>query len=80
MYKRQIDFESINHVPVVSVNFPVGHAGTYKQPEGGVLGKVALMWLDWQLKGKKEASRFFLDAGWRKKNFPECDFKSKGLK
>jgi len=75
-----IDFESINHVPVVSVNFPVGHAGTYKQPEGGVLGKVALMWLDWQLKGKKEASRFFLDAGWRKKNFPECDFKSKGLK
>ena len=75
-----IDFESINHVPVVSVNFPVGNAGTYKQPEGGVLGKVALMWLDWQLKGKKEASRFFLDAGWRKKNFPECDFKSKGLK
>lgn len=48
--------------------------------EGGILGKVALMWLDWQLKGKKEASRFFLDADWRKKNFPKCDFKSKGMK
>lgn len=74
-----IDFESINHVPVASANFPVGHAGTYKQPQGGVLGKVVLMWLDWQLKGKKEASRFFLNSGWRKKNYPECEFKAKGF-
>ncbi len=76
----EIDFARINHVPVASVNFPVGHAGTYGQPEGGVAGKVALMWLDWQLKGNKDAARFFLDRKYREKNYPDCDFKAKSLK
>lgn len=75
-----MDFERIDQVPVALVNFPVGHGGTYKQPRGGVLGQVALMWLDWHLKGKSEASKFFMNAAWRKKNYVECVFQSKGLR
>lgn len=74
-----IDFGRINHVPVASANFPVGHGGTYGEDHGGVFGDVIVMWLDWQLKDKKEASRFFTDESWRKANYPKCDFKSKGL-
>lgn len=75
----EIDFGRINQVPVASANFPVGHGGTYGDDHGGVFGDVIVMWLDWQLKGKKEASRFFTDESWRKINYPQCDFKSKGL-
>lgn len=75
----EIDFGRINHVPVVSANFPVGHGGTYGEERGGVFGDVIVMWLDWQLKGKEDASRFFTDPSWRKNNYPQCDYKSKGL-
>lgn len=74
-----IDYAAIDHVPVAHANFPVGHGGTYRQPGGGVFGKVVLMWLDWQLKGKKEASKFFLNKSWRKKHYPDCVFESKGF-
>ncbi|MDH6342794.1 enterochelin esterase-like enzyme [Parabacteroides sp. PFB2-12] len=78
-FNAALDFERINHVPVASANYAVGHAGTYKQPQGGILGKVTRMWLDWLLKGKKEASAFFLNADFRDKNYPGCEFESKGM-
>ena len=53
------DFHRINHVPACAVNFPVGHGGTYGQPHGGEFSIVALAWLDWQLKGNKEAAKMF---------------------
>lgn len=73
----EIDYERINHVPVASVNFPVGHGGTYGDDHGGVFGDIIVMWLDWQLKGNDEASKFFTDPMWRQNNYPHCDFKSK---
>lgn len=73
------DFSRVKHVPIVMSNLDVGHAGTYAQPHGGKYTPVALAWLDWQLKGMKEASRMFLgndstlkqDAEWtvETKNF-----------
>jgi len=53
------DFQRITHVPACAVNFPVGHGGTYRQPHGGEYSIVATAWLDWQLKGDKEAARLF---------------------
>ena len=53
------DFYLISHVPAYMANFPVGHGGTYRQPHGGEFTIVALKWLDWQLKGDKEAEAFF---------------------
>jgi hypothetical protein len=53
------DFYKISHVPAVAVNYPVGHGGTYRQPHGGEFSPVALAWLDWQLKGDREAAKMF---------------------
>jgi acetyl esterase/lipase len=53
------DFHRIKHVPACAANFPVGHGGTYRQPHGGEFSIVALAWLQWQLKGDKEAAKMF---------------------
>lgn len=54
------DFHRINHVPACAANFPVGHGGTYRQPHGGEFTIPALAWLNWQLKGDKQASKMFV--------------------
>ncbi len=74
------DFARVDHVPIVMTNLDVGHGGTYHLPHGGEFTKVALAWLDWQLKGNQEASAMFLgedselsrDPQWtiEVKNFP----------
>ena len=54
------DFEKINHIPVFrAYQKGIGHGGTYHDADGGTFGKVALAWLDWQLKGSKEAAKMF---------------------
>ena len=53
------DFHRINHVPACAANFPVGHGGTYREPHGGEFTVVALAWLQWQLKGDKQAAKMF---------------------
>jgi hypothetical protein len=74
------DFKRIDKVPVAMANFDVGHGGTYAQPNGGEFGKVAVAWLQWQLKGDKTAEKMFVgedcglctDAEWKfeKKRIP----------
>ena len=54
------DFRRISHVPACAANFPVGHGGTYREPHGGEFTVVALAWLDWQLKGDKQAAKMFV--------------------
>ena len=54
------DFSRIDHVPAFAVNYPVGHGGTYARPHGGEFAVVATAWLQWQLRGDKEASTLFL--------------------
>ena len=53
------DFSRIKNVPACAVNFPVGHGGTYREAHGGEFSIVALAWLNWQLKGDKQASKMF---------------------
>ena len=53
------DFEAIQKVPVFNANTPVGHGGTWRQPGGGAMGKVAIDWLNWRLKGDAEAAKTF---------------------
>ena len=54
------DFQRISHVPACAVNFPVGHGGTYREAHGGEFSVVALGWLNWQLKGDKQAAKMFV--------------------
>ena len=75
------DFSRINDLPVFSACLDgVGHGGTYSRPHGGEFAKVASAWLEWQLKGDKEAGKMFTsepcglaqDKNWKveKKNIP----------
>jgi len=74
------DFARIAHVPVAVANLPVGHGGTFLQPNGGAAASVAVSWLDWQLRGDAASARRFVgddcglcrDSQWslQRKQFP----------
>lgn len=73
----QLDYERINHVPVVYADMSTaGHGGTYWQPGGGDFGRMVEAWLDWNLKGKKENKRIFIQGDLS--SFPGWTIKSKG--
>ena len=56
------DFAKIDKVPVAMANLDVGHGGTYNQPNGGEFGRVAVAWLQWQLKKDETAGKMFSGA------------------
>ncbi len=60
-YKNGMDdIQRINHVPIFAANLNVGHGGTYGKPHGGEFATVATAWLQWQLRGDKEAAKMFV--------------------
>ena len=66
--------------PVAVANLPVGHGGTYFEPNGGAAASVAVSWLDWQLRDDAESAKRFVgehcglceDEKWtlQRKQFP----------
>ena len=54
------DFNRLAHVPVAVANLPVGHGGTFNQPNGGAAASVAVSWLDWQLRGDTRSAKRFV--------------------
>jgi len=76
------DFKRIAHVPVAVANLPVGHGGTFNEPNGGAAASVAVSWLDWQLRGDVQSGKRFVgedcglckDAQWsfERKQFPSA--------
>jgi len=74
------DFKRIAQVPVAVANLPVGHGGTFNEPNGGAAASVAVSWLDWQLRGDTASAKRFVgedcglcqDARWsyERKQFP----------
>jgi putative CocE/NonD family hydrolase len=50
------DAAKLDHVPVFLGALPVGHGGTFSEPEGGEWARVTVRWLDWQLKANADAS------------------------
>ena len=75
------DFKRISHVPVAIANLPVGHGGTFNEPNGGAAASVAVSWLNWQLRGDAQSATRFVgedcglckDTQWslQRKQFPE---------
>jgi len=53
------DFARIDHVPVFAGNLPVGHGGTFRVANGGDWARVAVAWLDWQLKADAGGRAWF---------------------
>lgn len=74
------DFNRVTHVPIAMANLPVGHGGTFNEPNGGAAASVAVSWLDWQLRGDAQSARRFTgddcglckDTQWtlQRKQFP----------
>jgi hypothetical protein len=74
------DFNRVAHVPIAIANLPVGHGGTFQEPNGGAAASVAVSWLNWQLRGDPEGARRFVgedcglcrDTRWslQRKQFP----------
>lgn len=60
------DFARITHVPAMMVNLPVGHGGTYHEPNGGKAAGIVVDWLQWQLRGRAESRAALAcpDGGW----------------
>jgi len=54
------DFSRIDTVPVVAVSNHSDHGGDFLRPNGGPSAKVAVEWLEWQLRGDKKAEAYFV--------------------
>lgn len=74
------DASRIKHVPVFLGWLPVGHGGTFSQPNGGDWARIAVNWLDWQLKGDAQAGKQFQgeDCGYCRDGKWHVEFKPKG--
>lgn len=81
----QTDFNNIKKVPVVwACMTSAGHGATYWDPRGGDFGRVAIKWMDWQLKGYSENASIFLKPDnvmfpkWniQKRNFGDVDYEN----
>src|SRR5690606_15680624 len=50
------DVARIDRVPLFFGALPVGHGGTFAEPNGGEWARVSARWLDWQLREDADAS------------------------
>ena len=53
------DYAALASRPVFLASQDVGHGGTFAQPNGGDGARVAVAWLDWQLKDDADAAELF---------------------
>lgn len=53
------DFQKIDKVPVAIANLPVGHGGTYRESRGGQFAEMALLWIEWQIRGRGNGESVF---------------------
>jgi dienelactone hydrolase len=75
------DFARIDGIPIFrGWREQTGHPGTYREPDGGEFGTVAVAWLRYQLKGDQQAAKMFVgpDCGLCRK--PNWHVKSKNLR
>jgi predicted alpha/beta-hydrolase family hydrolase len=73
------DYQRIGHVPVAIVNLPVGHGGTFNQPNGGSAASITVDWLEWRLRGDVAAGRTFAGENCRLCLIPEWGYEHKGF-
>lgn len=74
-----IDYDRIQHVPIVFANLiEGGHGGTFAETNGGSFSKMTLDWLNWQFKDSDKSSLFLEEdlsgyPGWtiKSKNFTQ---------
>jgi hypothetical protein len=73
------DIDHITGVPVFRGWINVGHGGTYNGPGGGWFGEVGVAWLNWQLKGDKQAAKMFVGPDCTLCTNPTWHIRKKGM-
>lgn len=73
------DFQRIDQVPVAVASLDVGHGGTFREPNGGRVARIAVQWLEWQLRGDQAASRWFIGKNCGLCQDADWTYQSKGL-
>ena len=56
----EIAWNNLPAVPAMMANIEIGHRLTLDEPHGGETARVAVDWLEWQLRGDRRASTTFL--------------------
>ncbi|HWW63719.1 MAG TPA: hypothetical protein VNZ43_03085 [Sphingomonadaceae bacterium] len=75
------DFSRIDKAPaLLAYRKDVAHSGTFWLANGGAWGTVSTAWLDWQLKGDRKASRWFLGKDCRLCTDPRWTIERKNLR
>jgi dienelactone hydrolase len=57
------DVQRIDHVPLFFGWKPVGHGGTFAEPNGGAWAEIAVRWMDWHLKAAAANAEWFTGQG-----------------
>jgi dienelactone hydrolase len=73
------DYRRITKVPVAVTNLPVGHGGTFAEPNGGAVAQVVVDWLAWRLDGDAAAGRRFAGKECGLCRDPRWTYEAKGL-
>jgi dienelactone hydrolase len=73
------DYRRITKVPVAVTNLPVGHGGTFAEPNGGAVAQVVVDWLAWRLDGDAAAGRRFAGKECGLCRDPHWTYEAKGL-
>jgi dienelactone hydrolase len=73
------DYRRITKVPVAVANLPVGHGGTFAEPNGGAVAQVVVDWLAWRLDGDTVAGRRFAGKDCGLCRDPRWTYEAKGL-
>lgn len=73
------DYKRISHVPVAMLDAPVGHGGTFRELNGGDVARFSVDWLEWQLRGDKEAAKTFTGADCGLCDNPKWKLERKGI-
>ncbi|MBN8830993.1 MAG: hypothetical protein J0G94_10300 [Sphingomonadales bacterium] len=53
------DVRRIHKAPVIWIDTPATHAGTFAEPNGGRVAQAVVQWLDWTTRGDKQAAAWF---------------------
>jgi len=73
------DYRRITHVPVAMLDAPVGHGGTFRETNGGDVARFSIDWLEWQLRGDKQAAKTFTGADCGLCRDPKWKLERKGI-
>ena len=73
-------FDRVKGIPSALVSADVGHGGTFEEPFGGKAAKIALDWLQWNLRGDAQAAKTFEGKNCALCNDPDWTIRKKNIR